>query len=480
MTDCVLTYPIPTKDSPTKGVALSIFYPGAELERNGLSVEYFDERFDKFEDLVSLLKKGVLCLGVSSMTGFQLIGSKKIMETAKKINPKIYTIFAGVHPSLLPEQSIKESFVDFVIWGEGEKTMLELVKALKNGQKDFSDIEGLYWKKEGRAIVNKPRQFMDPSEWPFPMTPKSRKYFKIAAERGELMFQASRGCPYNCNFCYNQIFNKRTWRPMPLDKFEKELKIFVDEFKVKNIYVNDDNIGSNKERIKKIAQILKSHNLSWTTSIRCPDITEETARILEESGCYELLLGVESGSERVLNEVVNKMHPHGVEDTRNCARILSKTNIHGRYNFIAGLPSETKEEMKQSMDLADWIWKTDKNAKITFDAYSPYPGSKLYDEAVKAGFKEPQDLEGWSKMTLSNEVNPIAGNLYYISGLRFRGKKGDSTDRNFPGLKRLIILPFEMSAHIRWRLRFLGFYGFEKAIIKKLFAWASKSGLGRK
>jgi len=478
MIDCILTYPIPTRDSPTKGTALSIFYPGAMLENNGLNVEYFDERFDNFEDLLSLLKKDVLCLGVSSMTGFQLIGSKKIFEAVRKANPKIRTIFAGVHPSLMPEQCIKEDFVDFVIVGEGEKTMFELVSALKQNQNDFSGIDGLCWKKDGKIILNRPRQFMLPEKWSFPMTQKSRKYFKIAADRGELMFQASRGCPYNCSFCYNQVFNRRTWRPMPIDKFEKELNIFVQEFKIKNIYVNDDNIGSNKERIKKIADILKSHGLKWTTSIRCPDVDEKTAKLLEESGCQELLLGVESGSERILNEVVNKMYPRGIEDTRECARALSKTKIHGRYNFMVGVPTETMKEIHQSMDLADWIWKTDKNAKITFDAYSPYPGSKLYQEALKSGFKEPQDLEGWSKMTLSNEVNPIAGNLYYISGLRFRGKRGDTTDRNFPGFKRFIILPFEISAHLRWKTRFLRYYGLEKSIIKKLFAWASKKGKG--
>jgi radical SAM superfamily enzyme YgiQ (UPF0313 family) len=479
MTDCLLAYPIPTEDSPTKGVALSIFYLGAELEKNGLDVEYFDERFDKFKDFVLLLEAGVFAIGVSSMTGFQLIGSKKMLEYAKKINPNIHTIFGGVHPSLLPEQCIKEPFVDFVVVGEGEKTMLELIQTLKN-KGDLSKVDGILWKKDGEIITNKPREFMDPSEWPFPMTGKSKKYFRIAAERGELMFQASRGCPFNCNFCYNQIFNKRTWRPMPVDKFETELKIFVDEFHIENIYINDDNIGSRKDRIQKISDILRNFGLKWTTSIRCPSIDEKTARMLEKSGCRELLLGVESGSDRVLKEVVNKMHPHGVEDTRECARVLSGTTIQSRYNFIAGLPSETIQEMHQSMDLADWIWKTDKNAKITFDAYSPYPGSELYNEAVKAGFKEPHDLDGWSKMTLSNEVNPVAGNLYYISGLRFRGKKGDSTDRNFPGLKRLIILPFEISAHLRWRLRFFGYYGWEKAIVKKLFAWASRTGSGRK
>jgi len=473
MLDCVLAYPIPTRDSPVKGSAISIFYPGAMLEQNGFNVEYYDERFNKFDDFLSLFKKDPLCIGVSSMTGYQLIGSKRMLEAAKKINSKIYTIFGGVHPSLLPLQCIKEDFVDFVIVGEGEKTLLELVTTLKKGG-DLNKVDGILWKDNGKIITNKRREFMDPSEWPFPMTQKNKKYFKISADRGELMFPASRGCPYNCNFCYNQIFNRRSWRAMPLDKFKKESGEFIREFKVKNVYINDDNIGSNKVRIKKIAEILKEFGVTWSTSIRCSDIDEEIAKKLEDSGCKELLLGVESGSDRILKEVINKMYPKGCEDIRNCTRILSKTNIRGRYNFMSGVPTETMEEIYKSMDLADWIWQTDKNAKITFSAYSPYPGSKLYQEALKAGFKEPHDFEGWSKMSLSNNINPIPGNLYYMAGLRFRKRKGDSTSRNFFGLKRLIILPFEVSAHLRWKFRFIRYYRLEKFIINKLFTWTSK------
>jgi radical SAM superfamily enzyme YgiQ (UPF0313 family) len=473
MIDCVLAYPVPTKDSPTKGPALSIFYPGAMLEQRGFDLEYFDERFDKFDEFVSLVKKGPLCVGVSSMTGYQLVGSKYLFETVKKINPKIYTIFGGVHPSILPKQCIKEPFIDFVVVGEGEKTLFELIATLKN-EKDLHKVDGICWKENERIVVNKPREFMNPSEWPFPMTQKNKKYFKIAADRNELMFQTARGCPWNCSFCYNKLFNRGTWRQMPLDKFENELNIFLKEFKFEHIYINDDNIGSNKERIKRMAEFLRNSGLSWSTGMRCSDIDDESAKILDENGCDELLLGAESGSDRVLKKVLTKGYPNGTDDIRNCARSLSKTKIYGRYNFMSGVPTESIKEIHQSMDLVDWIYKVDKNSIFCFDAYAPYPGSRLYKKALETYFNEPKNLEEWSKMTLSNETVPIAQNLYYITGLRFRGKKGDVTSRNFPGLKRLLILPFEISAHIRWRTRFLSFYDLEKAIIIRLFAWASK------
>lgn len=476
--DCLLAYPIPTQDSPTKGPALSIFYPGAYLEKKGLNIEYFDQRFDNFKKLEKLLEKKPFCLGVSSMTGFQLIGAKKILKTAKKISPKTFTVFAGVHPSLLPIQSIKESFVDFVIVGEGEQTIFNLIKALKK-KSGLKKIKGIYWKKDSQIIANKPQPFLKASQWPFPMTEKSKKYFRKSAEKNELMLPTSRGCPFNCHFCYNKMFNRGAWRQMPFAKFKKELETFIKEFKFSNIYINDDNLGINKKMLTKTAKLLHKHNLVWTTSLRCTDIDDKTAQMLQKNGCREVLLGVESGSNRVLKKIINKDYPKGVDDIKNCAKALSKTSITGRYNFMSGVPGETIKDIKKSMDLADWIAKTHKNAIFCFDAYAPYPGSQLYQKAIKSYFKEPQNLEEWSKVTLSNETNPIAQNLYYLSGLRFRGKKGDATSRNFPGLKRLIIFPFEMSAYLRWKLRFINYYCLEKAIVKKLFKWASSKAGSR-
>jgi radical SAM superfamily enzyme YgiQ (UPF0313 family) len=476
--DCILAYPAPATENPVRGTALSIFYPGAMLEQHGFEVEYFDERFDAFEALLTFLQAGVLAVGVSAMTGHQLLGAKKILTAVKKINPEIYTILGGPHPTILPKECLKEDLVDFVVAGEGEKTLLELITVLKSGG-DLGLVDGLYWKKEGKVMANRPRAFMEPREWPFPMTEKNKKYFKISAARGELMFQASRGCPFDCNFCYNQIMNRRTWRQMPLDKFERELKIFLQEFSFNHLYVNDDNFGSNKERIRQLVKILHNHGLSWSTGFRCSDMDDEVAQLLDQNGCEELLLGVESGSDWVLHQVINKKYPKGVEDIKNCARALSRTAVRGRYNFIAGLPGETMAEVFESMALVDWIYKTDKNAIFCFDAYSPYPGTKLYQEAVKQGFKQPTSLEEWSRMSLDNASNPIAQNLYYLSGLRFRGKQGDVTSKNFPGLKRLIILPFEISARLRWKFRFLKYYALEKAIIKKLFVWAANRAAAR-
>ena len=473
--DCVLVYPRPTEDSPKKQPALSIFFPGTMLEQSGYVVEYVDERFDSTRRIASLTEREPLSVGVSAMTGIQLSEAKRILALVKKISPGTVTIMGGVHASLLPEKTIAEDLVDFVVVGEGEETLVELVAQLK-GDREFGSIKGLVWKHNGQIVSNPARPFINMANLPFPLTAKTRPYFEMAAKAGEMMYPTSRGCPHRCAFCYNQVFHGGHWRPFPLDKWERDIYYFVRELGFNRMETGDDNIGRNKRRIRRIGEVMRQHGIDWDTDLRPDYIDEEMIRILEEGGCVGIFLGVESGSERVLREVIHKGLPTGVEDLRHCARLLGQSKIKGIYSFMCNLPTESQEELAESMSLADYIEKHDPKARISFYVYSPYPGTCLYDVALAHGFKEPQTLEGWSKIILSNSVNARAESLYYIAGLRFRGKKGDNTDRNFPGLLRMFILPFELSARLRWWLRFLSFYAVQKMIVKALFRWASQRG----
>ena len=473
MVDCILIYPRPTEDSPKKQPALSIFFPGAMLEQAGFNVEYIDERFDSQKRIEELADMAPLSVGVSAMTGFQLLEAKRILTKVKEINPGIKTIMGGVHPSLLPVKTISEKFVDFVVVGEGEETLVELISCLRNGEK-LGEIGGLLWKENGKIIENRCRNFIKPEDIPFPLTPKTFPYFKQAADAGEMIYPTSRGCPHRCGFCYNLVFNRGKWRPFPLNKWKHEMDCLVKELKFNRMETGDDNIVGNKKRIKQIGEIMRRHGIVWDTDIRPEYIDEELIRILDEGGCSTLFMGIESGADRVLRDIICKDLPNGVENLKKCARLLGKSKIKAIYSFMCNLPTESQEELSQSMALADYIEDHDPKARISFYVYAPYPGTRLYKVALEHGFKEPESMEDWSKITLSNTVNKSAEALYYISGLRFRGKKGDNTNRNFPGTLRLMILPFELSARMRWAFRFLSFYSVEKFFVKILFKWASQ------
>lgn len=470
--DALLIYPNPSEDSPVKGTALSIFYVGASAEKAGFDIEYIDERFDGTERITELIaSRKPLVIGVSSMTGFQLREAMRIFQSVKRACSKIITVLGGVHGSLLPDECIEHDSIDFVVVGEGEETFTELLHEIK-GSRNYSRIKGLVWKKDGKAVKNDERDFISVDDWPFPMTKRNKRYFKLSSDAGELFYLSSRGCPYRCNFCYNNVFNKRKWRLMTTAKFESEIKVLHDELKFDYLFLNDDNIGSDLDRLKGISSFLRSLGVKWGSCIRANDINDESVKIMETNGCDRFLLGVESGSDRILKEIIGKDLPRGVEDIKQAVTSIARTTIRPTYSFMSNIPSETQVEIFASMDLADWIHRVDPKARIGFYVYAPYPGTKLFAQAKSAGARMPAGLMEWSRMSLSNGDNPVAENLYYISGLKFRG---DVSRVKFPGLRRLQILPFELLGKLRWKMRWLTFYAVEKKIIK----WLYRSAVAR-
>ena len=461
-----MVYPNPTQDSPVKGPALSIFYVGAEAERNGFSIEYVDERFDGKRRIQELLKENrTHTVAISTMTGFQLGETCRILKWIKEYNPGILTIVGGVHPTLLTEQTIEAPFIDFIVKGEGERTFVELLKEIK-GDRKYHEILGLTWKNSGKIVNNCDRPFTKPEEWPFPMTKKSKPYYAKSVEAGEMFYLTSRGCPYSCRFCYNNVFNKKRYRTMPVGKVKNELKMFHDELEFDYLFLNDDNVGSNIKNLEDIAAFLRSLGIRWGTCIRADNINEHTLKILDDNGCDRFLLGVETGSERVLKDLIGKKLTNGLEDIRNAVRLIAGTGIKPTYSFMTNIPGETAAEAKISIDFANWVYKTDPKSRIGFYVYAPYPGTEMFRDAIKARQKLPNNIHEWAGMSLSNSENEIAENIYYISGLKFRG---DVSRRKFPGIRRLKILPFEIEGKIRWKLKFFRLYKAQKTILKRIY-----------
>lgn len=471
--EITLVYPVPTEDSPVKGPAMSIFYPGASLENAGFTVAYYDERFDPQKKLKCLIKETSLFIGISSLTGYQLKGALKILREIKSLRPDLPAVIGGVHPSLLPEECLREGLADIIVIGEGEETVVELAKSISLKNR-LNHVKGLAFKQDNRTVFTDQRPFLSGDRWPFPMTENNICYFEQAARFQEILYFTSRGCPHRCRFCYNQVFNRGKWRPMPVEKFASEIGEFVKRLRFSHIYINDDNLGGNAERLSDIGAVLKRYELRWSTCMRAPDINRGTISILEKSGCRRIFIGVETGSERILRKIIGKGYGEGIDDIVNCAKLIAGTDIRPTYSFMSNIPTETGEEREMSMALADRLRRIDPKSSISFYVYAPYPGTPLFDQIKQDGFIPPEGMEEWSKISLSNPINPLSENLFYISGLRFRGGRGDTTSKNFPGLRRAIILPFEISARFRWKKRFLRWYNIEKYIIKILFRRASR------
>jgi anaerobic magnesium-protoporphyrin IX monomethyl ester cyclase len=464
MTSILMCYPTPSTTSPQKNPALSIFYPGAALENAGHYVSYWDERYDSKQDLVAKISK-VDYVGVSSKTGEQLKGAKMILMLAKESAKK--TIFGGIHPSLLPDQCIRELYIDYIVVGEGEITIVDLIDALENNR---SVGLGVMTK---RGFTGSQRQLTG-EDIPSPITKKTKPYFEKSYP-SDVMLQSSRGCPFECTFCYNVAFHQSKYRPIPLSNWEDDLDKLPG---IKWLQMGEDWAGP-KRRILEIARILHKKGIGWLPGLRADQIDEELAGELAAYGCTGVAIGIESGSPTVLMDIVNKQET--VDAFINSARALTKVNLKAQYYFILGFPGETEKDRTLTYNFADKLYKIHGgNVTMIFYSFTPLPGTPLYEKAITFGIKLPKNIDGWSNYSLNKSFSDEYSNIYHIAGLTFHRGKGDKTDRNFPGLKRLLIKPFELLCMFRWKLRYWNYFTFEKHCIEKLLNWTIQQKSGEK
>lgn len=447
-TNVLLIYPRPSISSPQKSPPLSILHVGEALKdakRRGVSdenynVRYFDERYEDPPDL-----DWADVVGVSSMTGYQLKGAIRWLKAAKASGKR--TVLGGIHVTMQPDQCLAEPYVDSIVMSEGEWAMID---AIHGGYKS-------------RHVAHLNHGHVSP------VSPETLIHFKRSAATGDTILMTSRGCPFRCGFCYIQEFFNRSWEPVDIDRWKQDVIFLRDHAGVNKLEHGDDWIGK-WPRAREIIQFLHGAGVEYRPSIRAHQITDDVAREMAEMGIKHISVGMETASERMLKLTQKDITP---QNQINCAAALSKHGIWPLYYWITGFPTETAEEINETLDQADLLHAIH-GGRLTqnFYAYTALPGSPLWEMVDKT--KLPQSMEAWSNYSLNQTDNEIASNLYHIGGLHFHRGPGDKTDRNFPGWRRALIAPFERMAAYRWRRRWFTGYHFEKAGVEFLLKHASR------
>ena len=313
-----------------------------------------DERFERdiFKKIDMMLNESVLCLGLSVMTGEQITSAISI---SKKYHGKVKIVWGGVHPTILPDNVLREPYVDYVIRGDGEKAFLNLLTYLDKGR-----VENYFLRRDGM-----------------------KKAFTI---------ETSRGCPHQCAFCHNTILGHK-YRTVNVEYIGNTIEYLIDRYNVDGIVFQEDNffldINRAKNVIKKLCQY---RNIGWKANSRISyfeKITEDKEMMndLVQSNCKVLQFGIESGSDRILKLINKKIT---TDQIRTINKKLSLYNIKLRYNFIIGFPTETVQEIRKTMEFIEKLMEENANLEPPFvNIYTPYPGTPIFDLAVKQGFKPP-------------------------------------------------------------------------------------------
>jgi len=355
-------------------------------------------------------------VGISCLFSSQAHNAHAVAKMVKFIDGKIATVFGGAHPSVVPEKTLDDPNVDFVVTGEGELTMQELANSL-GSPKSYPNIMGLAFKRDGKSVINPPRPFIaDIDSLPLParhLLPME-EYFKAAAGHGAAERRSrftsmitSRGCPRHCVFCSIHTIWGHQWRPRSPEKVLDELELLVRDYKVEEIHFEDDNLTMNPKRMEAICDGIKERgiNLSWTTpnGVDINTLNKGLLKKMKDSGCYWLCFGLEHGDPYFRDNVIGKKISS--EHAREVVKWSNDLGIWTNGFFIIGLPGETPETVRKTIDFAKYL---DLDFASFFIA-TPYPGTRLYELATSAGYiSGEQDWSGFKVLSPTMDIKTMS------------------------------------------------------------------------
>ncbi len=324
----------------------------------------------------------------------------EVAAISKRVNKQIPIAVIGLHPSSRPEECLRGQNIDFVVIGEPELTVLELADTLERGatEEDLRKVLGIGFLSDKEVVINARRPFIeDLDSLPFParhLLPLETFFasLKKRPQRGEIRKPyarviTSRGCPNVCIFCSNHIMNGRRWRARSPENVIAELEEVVRRYHVKQVDFDDENLTCDMKRFERICDLIveKKLKLEWFTpnGVRADGLDENLLRKMRAAGCQRLLIAPESGSQRVVNQLIKKnLDLKKVESAVIAAR---KVGIKVGCFFIIGMIGETKKEIVQTIKFAYKLRQLGAD-RFYFSFATPLYGTELYEQAKRGGY----------------------------------------------------------------------------------------------
>jgi anaerobic magnesium-protoporphyrin IX monomethyl ester cyclase len=408
-----------------------------------------------------------LFVGISTITGPQLA---PVIETSRRLKALgVPVVWGGVHATIMPEDCLREDFVDFVVVNEGEETTQELARMLA-GQKpaDYASVKGLAWKNGGGPVVNLERPFiqdLDRFRPRWDLIPVERYLIPSGPYDRAIPVYISRGCPFRCGFCYNEVVMKRTWRQHSDEFILSQIQWLKDNYRVNAIDYADDYLFG---RIKPMQRLVEKVGMPWSGQVRVQLLKPEFVQWMKDTGCQWVNIGAESGSQAVLDSMHKDQKAEQIEwGVRNLTEIAP--HIEANLSFIVGLPDETDADRQITFDLISLLCDLNENARCSVCVYMPYPGTPLWPEALRRGYVPPANQEGWCEFDLNR------GNTPWVSDAEAR-VMSDVNDILFVGRSRGHWLLAPYYALLRWRWKRMYFKHYWEGSLKN---WLSRSPLRR-
>jgi len=372
----------PENPSPTEKDFLidkeNVLYSRSQAQKKYLNVLDQDNHYiwNEIQEVLNQYKPDLV--GLSVLTP-EVGSALKISSIAKKLLHKCTIVWGGVHPTFCPENTIKLQPVDFVVIGEGEQLICDLITAIQSHE-DPSTKPGIISKNTNKfASLNSLSLINELDSIPFPARDKSwfpNRFSPVAM--GSIMH--SRGCPWRCGFCSSRLFWHKKVRFRSAENVLEEIQHIQSEYNIRLFTFWDDAFTADRSMTERLCEAIISQNMKigWRTATRLDLLDDRMLKLMKRAGCMQLELGIESGSHRMLQLIQKDI------DLEEVPEIIDRVQRYGMacgVFMMAGFPDETYEDIRKTHKFIQRI----KPAEVVLNIFDPMPGSQQYERAIELG-----------------------------------------------------------------------------------------------
>lgn len=371
------------------------------LDANVMGLDYAG-----IQEAVRLYKPDVV--GIGALT-FYLPAVLRIASDVKAVAESTLTVLGGPHVTIYPEETLSFTQVDFVVLGEGEIVFSKLVDAIESNS-GFGEIDSIGFKRNGEIVINRRSLFIeDLNSLPFPAIDliKYRKYCSVLSpEKHTMVMISSRGCPFNCIYCDRPHLGRK-FRARSATNVVDEMESYARSYNINDIKFFDDTFTVDRKRVVQLCDEITKRNLkvTWSVRARVNTVDYDLLKIMSESGMNSVSFGIESGNQRILDNLQKGITIEQVVDAvDNC----KKLGIEVLGDFILGCPGERKEQIEETIAFSRKLGLD----YAQFTIMTPYPSTQLYKMGLERGIIKNDYWRDFAKKPSRDFVTPVWKEFY--------------------------------------------------------------------
>jgi anaerobic magnesium-protoporphyrin IX monomethyl ester cyclase len=354
----------------------------SESEKITINEEKYKKTFSPDHYVYKKILKDIVDFNPGAIAiSFMTAGSTSAYYLAKQIKtalPDIKLIAGGIHPTLVPEEPLKNGF-DYVIRGEGEATTSELIKELENINFEIRKIRGVVYKDNDQFIYNEDRPFIaDLDSLPFPAFYLMKDYEKNAHSCKGII--TSRGCPFDCTYCASKLLWTQKVRFRSPQNVVQEIKDRYNKYGVTSFAFHDDTFTLRRQYVEDFCRsvLALDFKITWHCDTRGDTVDLPLLKLMHKAGCQHIYLGLESGSPRIQKLIKKNIDTNKVKQAVKLAR---RAGIETTIYFMAGFPDETAEDLQLSIEAMKELAPD----YVIWSILTPYPGTAIWKIAEDRG-----------------------------------------------------------------------------------------------